>query len=587
MQMLTRLAARAALAALLASALPAMPAWAQFVDPELASPRDEKPLVRARNAMVVTANPYATEAGRAMLAKGGSAVDAAIAAQLVLTLVEPQSSGIGGGGFMLVWSKEKGLVSLDGRETAPAGATPDRFMTPDGKPMEFLKALEGGRAVGTPGIPALLAESHKRWGKLPWAELFQPAIRLAEEGFPVSPRLNLLLRQFRRILETKPDMVALFFRNGEPLPVGETFRNPELAKTLRAMAAGGADAFYKGSVGKEMVRHLKAAAGEGGPATVSEADLAAYKVVERDPVCSRYRVYTVCGMAPPSSGGPGVAQILGLLERFDMKALGPDNPQVWHLFVEASRLAYADRDRYVGDPGFVQVPVSGMLDRGYLADRARLIDPAKAAKGPVQAGEPPFRQGALPTEGVEYDVPSTSHLSVVDASGMTVSFTTSVEFAFGSSMVSGGFILNNQLTDFSFVPVRDGRPVANAVAAGKRPRSSMSPTIVFGPEGTPALVAGSPGGGAIIAYVAQTVVSVLEFGLDPAQAVNLPRIVNRNGPTVVEDGPWAEGLKQALEGMGHTVQVRQVPSGLHVIKITPEGLEGGADPRREGTAAGL
>jgi len=577
------LAARAAALALLVAAAPAA---AQFADPELTSPRNEKPLATAGKAMVVAAHPLASEAGRAMLDKGGSAVDAAIAVQLVLTLVEPQSSGIGGGGFMLVWTPDGKLVSLDGRETAPAGARPDRFVGPDGKPMEFLKAIEGGRAVATPGIPALLAEAHKRYGKLPWADLFEPAIRLAEEGFTVTPRMAMLLKGFRRILETKPDMRATFFRDGEPLKAGDHFRNPALAGTLRVLAAKGPDAFYRGDLGQALVKRLAEAAAGQDFATVTAEDLAAYKVVEREPVCAPYRAYTVCGMAPPSSGGVAVQQILGLLERFDLKATGAEDPRTWHLFAEASKLAYADRDRYVGDPDFVPVPVRGLLDRGYLADRSRLIDPAKAAPTPVAAGEPPFRQGALPADGAEMDIPSTSHLSVVDGTGMTVAFTTSVEFAFGSSILSGGYVLNNQMTDFSFLPERGGRPVANAVAGGKRPRSSMAPTIVFGPDRRPLLVAGSPGGSAIIDYVAQTVVAVLDLGLDPAQAVNQPRIINRNGPTIVEDGPWAPALKAGLEALGQQVQLHSVPSGLHVIRITPDGLQGGADPRREGVALG-
>ncbi|WP_252181207.1 gamma-glutamyltransferase [Azospirillum sp. B4] len=578
------------------------PAHAQGGDPELASPFTPRPLVRTKSDMVVAANPLAVEAGHAMLRQGGSAVDAAIAVQLVLGLVEPQSSGLGGGGYMLVWDPKTGkLASLDGRETAPAGSTPDRFVGPDGRPMPLMRAFDGGRAVGTPGIPALLAEAHKRYGKLPWATLFQPAITLARDGFTVSPRLALLLKGLTPILKDRPDMVALFFHTGAdgtptPLQAGETFRNPAMAHTLEVLATQGPDAFYRGALGQDLARHLADSAlpantPGGAPALVTTQDLVAYKVEERDPLCAPYHQWTVCSMGPSSSGGIAIVEMLGLLEHFDMKGLGKDSPTAWHLMVEASRLAYADRDLYVGDPAFVTVP-KGLLDKGYLAERAKLIDPAHAAQGPVAAGVPPQRQGALYGPGWQADIPSTSHMSLMDGSGMTVSFTTSVEFAFGSGMAVDGYVLNNQLTDFSFIPTapgpgpNSGLPVANAVAAGKRPRSSMAPTIVFDQAGKPVLVVGSPGGPAIIGYVAETIIAALDWGLDAQEAVSLPRIINRNGTTALESGPWAPPLKAGLEALGQKVELKSMPSGLHVIKRTATGLEGGVDPRREGLAAG-
>ncbi|MBB6249882.1 gamma-glutamyltransferase [Nitrospirillum iridis] len=591
-------------AALLASVLALIPvtaghpAWAQGADPELASPFTPRPLVRTQSDMVVAANPLAVEAGHAMLRQGGSAVDAAIAVQLVLGLVEPQSSGLGGGGYMLVWDPKTGdLASLDGRETAPAGATADRFVGPDGRPMPLMRAFDGGRAVGTPGIPALLAEAHKRYGKLPWAALFQPAIKLARDGYTVSPRLALLLKGLTPILKDRPDMVALFFHTESdggltPLQAGETFRNPAMAHTLEVLATQGPDAFYHGVLGRDLARHLADSAlpadtAGGSPALVTAQDLAAYRVEERDPLCTPYHQWKVCSMGPSSSGGIAIVEMLGLLEHFDMKGLGKDSPTAWHLMVEASRLAYADRDLYVGDPAFVTVP-RGLLDKGYLAERAKLIDPAHAAQGPVAAGVPPQKQGALYGPGWQADIPSTSHMSLVDKNGMTVSFTTSVEFAFGSGMAVDGYVLNNQLTDFSFIPTSPGTglPVANAVAAGKRPRSSMAPTIVFDQTGKPVLVVGSPGGPAIIGYVAETIVAALDWGLDAQEAVSLPRIINRNGTTTLESGPWAPPLKAGLEALGQKVELKSMPSGLHVIKRTPQGLEGGVDPRREGLAAG-
>lgn len=559
----------------------------QFTAPEPGTALTERGLARAGRQMVVTASPLASEAAIAMLRKGGSAVDAAIAAQLVLGLVEPQSSGLGGGGLMVVARPDGRVTTYDGRETAPAGTRPDRFLGADGKPMDFLSALDGGRAVGTPGAVALLAFAHGRHGRLPWAELFQPAIRLAEEGFPVPPRLAGVLTRWRQALQRRNDLHAVYYPDGEPLPVGAVLRNPDYAASLRLLAAGGPDAFYRGPLGAALVERLAKAATGSGLATVTREDLAVYTVLEREPVCGTYRVWRICGMGPPSSGGIAVLQILGMLEGFDMKALGPASVAGRHLLAEASRLAFADRDMYVADPAFVAVPVAGLTDRAYVAERARLIRPDRATAGPASAGVPRIREGRLRfAPAPEDDMPSTSHLSIVDGAGLAVAFTTTVEFAFGSGLIAGGMVLNNQLTDFSFAPVKDGLPVANAPSGGKRPRSSMAPTLVFGPDGKLAFVLGSPGGPAIIGFVAQTVVALLDWGLDPQAAVSLPMVVNTNGPTVVEAGAAADALADGLAAMGHVVERRELTSGLNVIAVTARGLLGGSDPRRDGVALG-
>lgn len=564
-----------------------IPAGAQLTGPEPGVARTEKPLVAADRHMVVTANGLATEAGRAMLRQGGTAIDAAVAAQLVLGLVEPQSSGLGGGGFMVIAEPGGRIVTLDGRETAPAATTPDRFLGPDGRPLDFFKALEQGRAVGTPGALALLAEAHKRYGKLPWSALFQPAIRLAEEGFAVPPRLAGILLRWRPVLERWDDLRAVWYADGAPPPVGTVVRAPAQAATLRLLAEKGPQALYAGPVGAAVVQRLSRAAAGTGIATVTAEDLAAYRVIERDPVCGRYRVWTVCGMGPPSAGGIALIQILAGLERFDMARIGPESAAGRHLIAEASKLAFADRDRYVADPAFVPVPTKGLTDPAYLADRARLIDPDKAAPTPVAAGVPRIRAGSLRfAPAPEDDLPSTSHLSIVDGGGLAVAFTTTVEFAFGSGLVADGVVLNNQLTDFAFAPVRDGLPTANAPAGGKRPRSSMTPTLIFGPDGKLAYVLGAPGGPPIVGYVAQTVVAVLDWGLDPQKAVALPLVVNTNGPTIVEARPDADALAAGLDALGHKVQRQELPSGLGVVQVKDGRLFGAADPRRDGTAAG-
>lgn len=547
--------------------------------PEAASGWAARTPVTADRVMVVAAHPLAAEAGRAVLARGGAAIDAAIAVQAVLTLVEPQSSGIGGGAFLLHWDAGRGIaVAWDGRETAPAAATPDRFLGADGEPLPFMDAVVGGLSVGVPGVLRMLEAAHAEHGRLPWGELFSPAIALAEQGFPVSPRLHVLISADARLLDQPAARAYFATSDGAPLPVGHRLRNPALAGTLRAVARRGADALYEGRLAEAIVDTVRQA---DPPGDMVLADLRDYRPVRRQPVCTPYRVWTVCGMGPPSSGGIAVGQMLGMLQRFDLPALPPDGGQVAHLLAEAGRLAFADRNAYVADADFVDVPMDGLLDAAYLAARSLHIDPARAAPD-AAPGQPTGM--ARWAEGAAWDRPSTSQVSIVDAWGNAVSMTSSIESAFGARRMVGGFLLNNQLTDFSFRSAVDGRMVANRVAPGKRPRSSMSPTLVFGPDGRLAVVAGSPGGANIIGYVARALVGVLDHGLNPQAAVSLPHAVNRDQPRTDAETP---ALAAALEERGHMVRVTDMTSGLHLITVSPTGgLTGGADPRREGVAVG-
>lgn len=528
-------------------------------------------------AMVAAANPHAARAGVAMLEAGGSAVDAAIAAQLVLGLVEPQSSGIGGGAFLLHHDPASGeTVAYDGRETAPLAATPDQFLSESGAPMGFWDAVPGGLSVGVPGVLRMLEMAHAAHGQLAWARLFEPAIELAETGFAVSPRLHeLIVRD--ALLPKLPAAAAYFYTpSGNPLPTGTILRNPAYAETLRRIAAEGADAFYEGEIAASIVAAVRNA--EINPGRMTEADLAAYRPVARVPVCAPYRAWEVCGMPPPTSGGVAVLQMLRLLEPHDLAGTGPNDPRTLHLLAEAGKLAFADRSAFLADPDFVEVPVEALLDPDYLAARATLIDPESAMAEAMPGLE--RRNGAW----VQVEPPSTSHLAVVDAEGRAVSMTSSIENAFGSRLMVRGFLLNNQLTDFSFRPEVEGAPVANRVEPGKRPRSSMSPTLVFDDDGLH-LAIGSPGGSRIIGYVVRALTGVLDHGLGVQAAVALPHAVNRNGATDLEDGTAAAEAAPALEAKGHTVRVRPLTSGLHGILVDPDGnLTGGADPRREGVA---
>ncbi len=558
-----------------------------LIAPEAATGRVEKPLQRARSHMVSAANPLAVDAGVEILQAGGSAVDAAIAVQLVLNLVEPQSSGLGGGGFLLHWdARSREITTYDGRETAPAAATPDRFIR-DGKPMSFEGAVHSGLSIGVPGTPRLLEAAHRAHGKLPWARLFGPAIRLAESGFAVSPRLNRLLQQMGPDQFEAAARAYFFDASGAPPPVGQQLANASLAATLKRLRDGGADAFYAGPVAQAVVAAAMAAPNHAGDLTAS--DLATYQVVIRPPVCTEYRRHRICGMGPPSSGGLAVAQTLRLLEPFDLghgqgAAL---NAPALHLIAEAEKLAFADRDRYIGDPAVVRVP-PGMLDPGYLGGRARMIDRGKAMARPP-AGRPPGVDARLFGVDATRESVGTSHISVIDPDGNAVAMTATIEAAFGSRVMAAGFLLNNQLTDFSFLPRDpDGRLVANAVAPGKRPRSSMAPTLVFDPAGRLMAVVGSPGGSRIILYVVKAIVALIDWEMDAQQAAAAANFGSRGRTFEIEGDPAlpTEAIAHAMRNLGHSVLRDEMVSGLQILRVRDDGLEGGADPRREGISRG-
>jgi gamma-glutamyltranspeptidase/glutathione hydrolase len=552
--------------------------------PEPPSGWAPKKLAHARHYMVAAANPLAVDAGVKMLERGGSAVDAMIATQLVLNLVEPSSSGLGGGAFFLYYdAKAKAVRAIDARETAPAGATPALFLKPDGKPLSFIEARVGGRSVGTPGTPRLLEVAHARYGKLPWKTLFEPAIALAEDGLPVSPRFHKLIGDDKGLENESPARDYFFDAAGKPRAVGSVLRNPQFAATLRALAEKGADAFYTGEIAADIVAKV---AGHRNPGTLSLEDLAGYRVRDVEPLCGTYRGWRICGMPPSSSGGVAVLQILGMLEGHDMASVRPGSAQAVHLVSEAERLAFADRGRYLADDRFVDVPVEGLVDRRYIASRAALIRPERSM-GKAQAGEPPGVKAAWADDPVD-EVMGTTHISIVDREGNAVSMTTTIESFFGSRVMVRGFLLNNELTDFNFLPVEDGAAVANAVAPGKRPRSSMSPLLVFDRGGALDMALGSPGGSLIIGYVAKALVGMLDWKLDAQSAIDLPNFGSRNGPTEVERGTELEGVQAALKAMGHDVRAIDMTSGLQAIRRSHDGgWEGGADPRREGVARGL
>jgi gamma-glutamyltranspeptidase/glutathione hydrolase len=578
--------------------------------PEAATGFTARTEVRARRDMVATANPHATRAGLGMLERGGTALDAAIAAQMVLGLVEPQSSGIGGGAFLLHHdARTRRVHAWDGRETAPAAADERLFLGSDGRPMPFFEAVVGGRSVGVPGAVRMLEAAHARHGRLPWASLFEPAIRLAEDGFEVSPRLAALIAADRH-LKADPT-AARYFHDaaGRPWPAGHRLRNPEYADTLRAIAQRGSLALHAGPIARDIVAAVQGHPRN--PGRLTERDLAFYAPVVREPVCAPYRRWVICGMPPPSSGGIAVAQVLGLLEAAGAPPLaGPDGAlrlDGVHAFAEAGRLAFADRDRWIADPAFV-APPGGLLDPDYLARRARLI--GDRAMGRAAPGEP---AGALRAHGepASLEQPATTHLSIVDAAGNAVAMTSTIESAFGARLMVRGFLLNNQLTDFSFATRAGDAPIANRVEPGKRPRSSMAPTLVYergagavrsavdgrpAPGGLPApgalaMAVGSPGGAQIIGYVARTLVLTLGDGLPLQQAISLPNLANRNGPTELEAGRAPPGLAEALRRRGHEVRETAMTSGLQGIARRCDAggrctLVGGADPRREGLVLG-
>ncbi|MEE8517462.1 MAG: gamma-glutamyltransferase [Alphaproteobacteria bacterium] len=547
---------------------------------------DTAKLVTAKRHMVSAANPLASRAGLEILRGGGSAIDAVIAIQMMLSLVEPQSSGIGGSAFLLYYDAKTGkTIAYDGRETAPEAATERLFLDHQGRARQRDDIRSGGLAVGVPGVLRMLEMAHRRHGRLAWSKLFAATIKRARDGFAVSPRLHRTIKGDRHLKNFPALRAYVLDRRGRPLAVNSILRNRPLARTLRAVATNGAKVFYSGAI----ARDIAAAATEAkiNPGVMTVGDIAAYRAKVRQPVCAPYRVWLVCGMGPSSTGGITTLQILGILEHFDVAALKPGSLDAVHLISQASRLAYADRNRYIGDMDFVNVPVGAMLDRAYLAKRAELIS-QNQSMGKAKAGKPLLMKKTwrlAPSD--DQESPSTSHLSVVDGAGNVAAMTTSVGDRFGSRLLVRGFILNNQLTDFSIRPkTTSGTPKVNRAGPGKRPRSSMSPTLVFDQNGKVVLTVGSPGGTRIITYVVKTVIGVLDWGLDIQRAISLPNHTNRNNQTDLESNTGLARLAPALRAMGHKVRVRALTSGLHGIALKGGRLTGGADHRREGVALG-
>lgn len=566
------------------------------VTPEVGSGYEEKPGWSAASFAVAAANPLATDAGYQVLANGGNAVDAAIAVQMVLTLVEPQSSGIGGGAFLMHYDGSD-VQAYDGRETAPAAVTGELFMQ-DGEPLPFMDAVASGLSVGVPGTVRMLEQAHKEHGQLAWEELFVPAITLAEEGFAVSQRLHTSLTS-DEALKNDP-LAGQFYYNadGEPLAVGDTLKNPALAEILRRIASQGSAALYEGEVAEDLVNRVQSH--DVRPGSMTLEDIQDYQAVERDPLCTPWQQWEVCGFPPPSSGHITIMQILGMLDQRPLLEAPLDDgvsSSGWlHQFLEASRLAFADRGRYIADPDFVEAPGGDwtlMLAPDYLASRSELIGDTSMG-GSAQPGNPGEQNVSWASQPTQPEY-GTSHISIIDGEGNAIAMTTSIEQAFGSRIMAdggtglpGGYLLNNELTDFSFVPEVDGEPVANRVEPGKRPRSSMSPTLVFDGE-TGELVAslGSPGGAAIIHYTARTLVAMRDWGMNAQEALNLPHAITTGGDVYLEEGRFPDATKQALEAYGHTISERELTSGLQAIRRLEDGtLFGGADPRREGVVMG-
>ncbi len=576
------------LLARLITILPLLPLLiaASDVQPEQGDSRRLNHSHKADRFMVAAAHPQAVEAGYAVLKRGGTAADAGIAVQLVLNLVEPQSSGIGGGAFALYWDAgTQQLSSYDGRETAPSSATPSYFLQADGKPLPWWEAVVGGQSVGVPGTVKLLETLHQQHGNQVWSSLFTPAIELAEQGFEVSPRLAhaIAVATKHGLREYEPARAYFYTEDGEPLPTGHVLQNPALVRSFAAIAKDGASAFYEGPIAEALLLAVRGNARF--ETTLSLADLKQYRVIERLPVCHEYREYQICGMGPPSSGALTVGQILGMLENFDLPQMGLTAESV-HLYSEAAKLAYADRGKYMADSDYVPLPLAGLLDKSYLAQRAKLIRAGEIIETPT-AGTPPETLKKLAELGIDEhrELPGTSHISIVDRYGNVLSMTTTIETGFGSRVMSNGFLLNNELTDFSMLPVRDGKLIANRVEGGKRPRSSMAPTIVF-KQGVPYLVLGSPGGSRIINYVAKTLVAILDWQMPIQEALNLGHFVSRYGEVDLEQDTEIAKLAPVLEEWGHKTKARDLNSGLHAILIEGKRLTGAADPRREGRVMG-
>lgn len=568
------------------------------ISPEGGSGFEQKPGWSTTSFAVAAANPLATDAGYQVLKAGGSAIDAAIAVQMVLTLVEPQSSGIGGGAFLMLYDGDQ-LHAYDGRETAPAAVDESLFLDADGQPLDFMTAVESGRSVGVPGTVRMLEMAHEAHGKLPWKDLFEPAIRLATEGFAVSPRLHQSIASTPSLAEDSIAAEFYFDADGQPLAEGTMLKNPALAEILTRISEEGSSALHTGDIASELVARVQQHPEMSGE--LSLEDLAGYTAVEREPLCNAWLEYEVCGFPPPSSGHLTVMQILGMMaERPPIEtAIHEGIPTVeWlHPFLEASRLAFADRGRYIGDPDFVEAPGgdwNSMLDPDYLASRAELIGDRSMGSGGAEPGNP----GPLMTSWAsqpEQPEHGTSHISIVDADGQAIAMTTTIEQGFGSRIMAnggtglaGGYLLNNELTDFSFAPTDDeGTPIANRVQPGKRPRSSMSPTLIFdGESGDLVASLGSPGGAAIIHYTAQAMDGMLKRGLNAQEALNLPHAITLGDTVYLEEGRFPESTIHDLQGLGHDVEPRELTSGLQALRVTEDGFFGGADPRREGVVMG-
>lgn len=532
--------------------------------------------------VVSAADPRAAEAGAEILRQGGNATDAALAVLLALTVVEPQSSGIGGGGFLVLDDGKGRLLTLDGREKAPKAATPDWFKV-EGKYLSVAEAIPGGKSVGVPGNVSMMAEAHRRHGRLKWRQIFQPAIRLAGDGFVVSERLNAFLERFSKTAALSEEGRALYYPGGKPVAAGTVLRNPRLAAFLERLSREGAKAFYSGQNAAAIVDAVNNAPRNRSAMTL--ADMASYRVKARPPVCANYRKYRLCGMGPPSSGATTVFGALGILEKFDLPAMGKDSPTAWHLIVEAQRLAYADRERYLADPDFVDVPVAGLLAPDYLAARAQLVATDRTMPS-VAPGNPAGVKVAM-ADGPRQTENGTSHFAVIDRNGMAASLTSTIESAFGSGLMVNGYFLNNELTDLSIVPEVNGKPVANRVESGKRPRSSMAPTIVYGPDGKVKLAVGAAGGVTIPAQVLKAIIAVIDWNLPVDKALGLPVIFAPGGNTVfVEGGTEHEQLIPVLNGLGHPdVRLRERSFKANAVEVRGGKLVGAADPRSEGEAA--
>ncbi|MFT7096843.1 MAG: gamma-glutamyltranspeptidase/glutathione hydrolase [Glaciecola sp.] len=551
-------------------------------EPEADTGKTVKKAFESKEYMVVAANPYASWAGKQILEKGGSAIDAAIAIQAMLTLVEPQSSGIGGGAFILYWdNKNKKLHTFDGRETAPQKATPYIFVE-DGEPMRWIDAVVGGKAVGVPGVLKALEMAHKEFGKLKWRDLFEDAISTSRQGFTVSPRLEMLIKlDIHPGLNNFVNSQNYFKPNGVPLKQGSIQKNEVLANTLLKIAHHGTEYFYKGELAEKIAEAARTTIIN--PGFMTADDLARYEAKKRPPICGTYRSKKICGMAPPSSGGISVYQILKMLEQYELKKYGPSSKEFIHLFSQSSALAFADRNQYVADTDFTNLPAVSLINSAYLSERAQRVGLDKPFTK-AEAGKP--YMNVMVGDDQTSELPSTSHFSIVDKDGNAISMTTSIEFMFGSGVMVEGFLLNNQLTDFSLSPSKNGYQALNRVEPNKRPRSSMSPTMMFNAEGDLELIIGSPGGSRIIDYVAQTIINVVDFDMDIQEAINAPRTTNRNDYTALEKGTILPKLQVELEMQGHDVRVLDLNSGLHGIQLIDGKLIGGADPRREGVAVG-